>query len=196
MGPLIPQGFIDHGWSYVIAVLVGIGFGFILESSGFSSSRKIVGLFYGYDFTVLRVFFTAVITAMVGLLYFNYMEWIDLSMIYFPPTYLLGASIGGAIMGAGFIMGGFCPGTGVCAASIGKLDALTYVFGLYLGIFFFSGTYKWFEGLYTNYNLGHVKITETLGVSTGVFAAAFVAIAIAAFIFTAWVQKRVGKVEY
>ena len=196
MGPLIPLGYIDEGWSYVIAVLLGMAFGFILESSGFSSSRKVVGLFYGYDFTVLRVFFTATITAMVGLLYFNYMEWIDLSMIYFPPTYVLAAALGGLVMGFGFIMGGFCPGTGVCAAAIGKIDAAIYVIGLYLGIFFFSGTYRWFEGIYTSYNWGQVKITETLGGSTGVFAFAFVAVAIIAFIVTAWIQKRVPKVEY
>jgi hypothetical protein len=196
MGPLIPQGFIDGGWSFVIALLVGVCFGFILEASGFSSSRKIVGLFYGYDFTVLRVFFTATITAMVGLLYFNYLGWIDLSMIYFPPTYVLAAVIGGLIMGLGFIMGGFCPGTGICAVAIGKLDALAYVLGLYLGIFFFSETYTWFEGLYTSYALGQVRVTESLGISTGLFAFAFVAIAIVAFVVTAWIQRRVKPVEY
>lgn len=196
MGPLILQGYIDEGWSYVIAVLVGVGFGFILESSGFSTSRKVVGLFYGYDFTVLRVFFTATITAMVGLLYFNYMEWIDLSMVFFPDTYVLAAVVGGGVMGLGFILGGFCPGTGVCAASIGKVDAATYVIGLYIGIFFFSGTYDWFEGIYNSYALGNVRITETLGVSTGVFAFGFVLVAIIAFMVTAWIQKRVRKVEY
>jgi hypothetical protein len=196
MGPLIPQGYIDGGWSFVIALLVGIAFGAILESSGFSSSRKIVGLFYGYDFTVLRVFFTASITAMVGLLYFNYMEWIDLSMVYFPPTYVLAAVIGGLIMGLGFVMGGFCPGTGVCALGIGKLDALAYVIGLYLGIFFFSEAYATFEWLYNSYDLGQVKITETLSISTGVFAFGFVAVAIIAFVVTAWIERRVKPVIY
>jgi hypothetical protein len=196
MGPLIPQGIIDGGWSFVIALLVGFCFGWILEASGFSSSRKIVGLFYGYDFTVLRVFFTATITAMVGLLYFNYMEWIDLSMIYFSPTYVLAAIVGGLVMGLGFIMGGFCPGTGVCAVAIGKLDALAYVVGLYLGIFFFSEAFSWFEGLYNSYALGQVRITETLNVSTGVFAFGFIAAAIFAFIVTAWIQRRVKPVEY
>ncbi|MCB0637491.1 MAG: YeeE/YedE family protein [Lewinella sp.] len=196
MGPLIPQGYIDSGWSFVIALLVGVAFGAILESSGFSSSRKIVGLFYGYDFTVLRVFFTASITAMIGLLYFNYMEWIDLSMVYFPPTYVLAAVVGGLIMGLGFVMGGFCPGTGVCALGIGKLDALAYVFGLYLGIFFFSEAYDQFEWLYNSYDLGQVKITETLGIPTGLFAFGFVAVAIIAFVVTAWIERRVKPVIY
>lgn len=196
MGPLIPQGYIYSGWSFVIALVVGIAFGAILESSGFSSSRKIVGLFYGYDFTVLRVFFTATITAMVGLLYFNYMEWIDLSMVYFPPTYVLAAVAGGLIMGLGFVMGGFCPGTGVCGLGIGKLDALAYVVGLYLGIFFFAEAYTVFEGLYTSYDLGQVKVTESLGIPSGIFAFGFIGAAIIAFVVTGWIERRVDPVIY
>jgi hypothetical protein len=196
MGPLIPHGIIDDGWSYVIAFLIGIAFGFILEASGFSSSRKIVGLFYGYDFTVLRVFFTATVTAMVGLLWFNYLGWIDIGEIYFPSTYVNAAITGGVIMGLGFIMGGFCPGTGMCAVAIGKLDALAYVFGLYLGIFIFSGAYSWFEGLYLKNALGKIQISEALGISTGLFAFLFVAAALFAFIVTDWIQKRVKPVDY
>ena len=59
MGPLIPNGIIPEEWNSIIAILIGIAFGFILEASGFSSSRKLAGVFYGYDFAVLKVFFTA-----------------------------------------------------------------------------------------------------------------------------------------
>ncbi|MBK8655860.1 MAG: YeeE/YedE family protein [Haliscomenobacter sp.] len=196
MGPLIPQGIIGEGWSYVIAFITGAFFGMILESSGFSSSRKIVGLFYGYDFTVLRVFFTATVTAMIGLLYFNYMGWIDLSMVYFPPMYLWAAISGGLIMGLGFIMGGFCPGTGLCAVGIGKLDALANVVGLYLGIFLFSEGYAFFEKLYLSNALGDLRVNEVLGISSGLFAFLFASIALTAFIITAWIQKRVKPVDY
>ena len=88
MGPLIPNGIISSGWDFIIAILLGVAFGFILEASGFSSSRNITGVFYGYNFVVLRVFFTAVIVAMVGLLYFDYFGWIDLAKIFILPTYL------------------------------------------------------------------------------------------------------------
>ena len=82
MGPLIPNGIITGDWDFVIALLLGIVFGFILEASGFSSSRNITGVFYGYNFVVLRVFFTAVIVAMVGFLYFDYFGWLDLDKIF------------------------------------------------------------------------------------------------------------------
>ena len=196
MGPLIPSGYIDPGWSFVIAFIVGIFFGFILESSGFSSSRKIIGLFYGYDFTVLKVFFTATITAMVGLLYFKYLEWIDLSLVYFPPTFVYSSIVGGVIMGLGFIMGGYCPGTGACALGIGKLDALFFVIGLYLGIFLFSEAFPLVEKLYTSKALGDVRVNEALGISSGLFAFLFIIAALAAFVLASWIQKRVKPVDY
>ena len=144
MGPLIPNGIISGEWDFVIAILLGVAFGFILEASGFSSSRNITGVFYGYNFVVLRVFFTAVIVAMVGLMYFDFFGWIDLSKIFILPTYLTPMIIGGVIMGFGFIIGGFCPGTSFTAIAIGKIDAIVFTAGLFLGIFLFSESFPLF----------------------------------------------------
>ena len=110
---------ISPEFDLVIAVLLGAGFGFVLEQAGFSSTRKLVGLFYGYDFTVLKVFFTAGVTAMTGILVLGHLGALDTSAIYVNPTFLWSALIGGLIMGVGFILGGFCPGTSLCAAAVG-----------------------------------------------------------------------------
>ncbi len=115
MGPLVVYEYISANTNLLMAFIIGIGFGFVLERSGFSSSRKLAGMFYGYDTTVLKVFFTAAIVAMLGLLFFSLFGWIDLSLVYINPTFLWSAIVGGAIMGAGFILGGFCPGTAFCA---------------------------------------------------------------------------------
>lgn len=196
MGPLIPNDIVDPGWSYLIALIVGFFFGFVLESSGFSTSRKIVGMFYGYDFTVLRVFFTATITTMLGLLYFNYMGWIDLSMIYFPPTYVTSAIVGGIIMGLGFVIGGFCPGTSMVAVAVGKLDGLVFSIGIFIGIFIFGEIYPFVQDLYNANPLGYVRIPDTLGISTGVFVVGFIIIAIIAFNLANFVKTKVKSIEY
>ena len=193
MGPLIPNGVITGDWDFVIAILLGIAFGFILESSGFSSSRNITGVFYGYNFVVLRVFFTAVIVAMVGLLYFDYFEWIDLSKIFILPTYLWPMIVGGVIMGVGFIMGGFCPGTSFTAIAIGKFDAVVFTVGLYLGIFVFSEAFPLFGDFYNSGNLGNVTLTDVTGIPAAWFAIAFTFIALAAFWGTMFIEKRVRK---
>ncbi|MBU2652168.1 MAG: YeeE/YedE family protein [Bacteroidetes bacterium] len=196
MGPLIPQGIIGAQWDLVIAVLIGMAFGFVLESSGFSSSRKLAGVFYGYDFTVLRVFFTAAITAIIGLVYFSYAGWIDLSMIFVNPTFVASAIIGGAVMGLGFIMGGYCPGTSFCGAAIGKIDAMFFTIGMFIGIFIFSEGFSWLNVLYESGSLGPALIYETIGISRSLFVLLLVIIALVAFFLTARIQKRVKKVEY
>lgn len=193
MGPLIPNGIIPANWDFVIAILLGIAFGFILEASGFSSSRNITGVFYGYNFVVLRVFFTAVIVAMVGVLYFDYFGWLDLSKIFILPTYLTPMIVGGVIMGFGFILGGFCPGTSFAAIAIGKLDALFFTIGLYGGIYLFSIAFPLFANFYDSGNLGNVTLTDVTGISASWFAFAFTAVALAAFWGTSVIEKRVRK---
>ena len=49
----------------IAAVLIGIAFGFALERAGLGSARKLTGQFYGTDFTVFKVMFSAILTAML-----------------------------------------------------------------------------------------------------------------------------------
>lgn len=191
MGPLVPF-IISEEFSLVIALLLGIGFGFILEQAGFSSTKKLVGLFYGYDFTVLRVFFTAGITAMAGVLLLGHYGLLDLDVIYVNPSFVKSAILGGAIMGVGFIIGGFCPGTSVCALAIGKLDAFAFVFGSILGVFAFIEGFPLLENVYNSANLGQVKISSYLGMSDILFAFIMVSVAVMAFVATWYIENRVN----
>ncbi len=192
MGPLVPF-IISNEFSLIIALLAGIGFGFVLEQAGFSSTKKLVGLFYGYDFTVLKVFFTAGVTAMVGILLFNHWGILDLTLIYINPTFLYSALAGGAIMGLGFIIGGFCPGTSICAAAIGKFDAMAFVGGSVLGIIIFAEAYPVFENIYSAENWGPVLIYEKLGISRLLFAVLLTVLAFIAFYFTHLIENKVNN---
>ena len=196
MGPLIPNEIIPDEWNSIFALVIGMAFGFILESSGFSSSRKLAGVFYGYDFAVLKVFFTAALVSSIGLLYLDYFGYLDMGQLYVHPTYLEGALIGGAIMGLGFITGGFCPGTSLCAAAIGKIDALVYVAGILIGIFLFSELFSLFEPLYDGGFMGYLTIMDSFEISPYVFVFAFTLLAVLAFAISDMVRKKVKKVVY
>jgi len=196
IGPLIPMGVIPEAWNNVTALLLGMAFGFVLEASGFSSSRKIMGTFFGYDFVVLRVFFTAAVTAMIGIIYFDYMGWMDASALYINPYYVWSAIIGGIIMGFGFALGGFCPGTSFCGVAIGKLDAILFVVGLLIGVFIFSELYPLFDGIYNSANKGDATIYDMLGMSRNVFGFLLIIAAVGMFYGAAFVEKKVKKVEY
>jgi hypothetical protein len=196
MGPLIVNDIITQNTNFFLAFLIGIGFGFVLESSGFSSSRKLAGVFYGYDTVVLKVFFTAALVAMVGLLFMSLFNWIDLDMVYVNPTYLWSTIIGGIIMGAGFITGGFCPGTSFCAAAIGKIDALFFIGGIFLGIFIFAEVYPLIEGFYKGSFLGTPTLPEALGFKDGVVVLGIIVVALGMFWVGEWAEKKFPREEY
>jgi hypothetical protein len=46
MGPLVPD-IISNELNLVVALIIGVGFGYVLEQAWFSSSRKLTGLFDG-----------------------------------------------------------------------------------------------------------------------------------------------------
>ena len=195
MAPLSSLYEFPEWLNMLTAFLIGTGFGFALEQAGFSSSRKLAGMFYGYDTTVLKVFFTAAIVALIGAQFLGYFGLLNLNQVYVNEFYVSASIVGGVIMGAGFIMGGFCPGTGICAMSIGKIDAMVFVAGGFAGAFLFTETYPLIEGLATAQYRGPVKINEALGLSPGVFTLVLVAAAVAMFWLAELAEKRFARPE-
>jgi len=196
IGPIVSSGLISPAWDNIFAVLLGMGFGFALESSGFSSSRKIIGTFFGYDFVVVKVFFTAAIVSSLGLLYLSSLGLLDYSQLYIQPTFLASAIFGGIIMGIGFAMGGFCPGTSLCAAAVGRIDGLIFFGGMFIGVFLFSESFPLFEKMYYSGSMGAKMINSAFGISPELFTFLLVLMAIGMFWGAGWIQNRVKKIEY
>lgn len=187
MGPLYTQELLNPEYNLLIGTLIGIGFGFLLEASGFTNTRKLAGVFYGYDATVIKVFFTASLTALIGLFFMHYLGWIDITKTFFPKTFWIPTLIGGIIMGLGFVIGGFCPGTSLSAAATGKIDAIVFIVGVMLGIFGFVFTYDllWKE-LRNMGNLGKVNFPQWIGIKEGLFIFLFTVLAIISF----WIYQK------
>ena len=196
MGPLVVNEIISQNTNFFLAFIIGIGFGFVLEASGFSSSRKLAGVFYGYDTVVLKVFFTAAIVAMLGMLFMSLFNWIDLDLVYINPTYLWSTIIGGVIMGAGFITGGFCPGTSFCAASIGKIDAMFFIGGMFLGVFIFAEAYPLLEDFYKGSFKGIPTLSQALGFKDGIVVLGIIFAALGMFWVGEWAEKKFHREEY
>jgi len=169
-----------------ISVIIGFFFGFFLERAGFASARKLTAQFYFKDWAVLKVMFTAIITAMIGLGYLALMGWIDMSQVYIPPTYLWPQLVGGLLLGAGFIVGGYCPGTSVAALATGKLDALVFAAGILIGSFIYGEAFPALGEFPDSGSLGTLTLPQWLNWNTGLVALAVVVIAIGAF----WVAEK------
>jgi uncharacterized protein len=195
MGPL-SSSFIFPEWlDLLFAFIIGTGFGFALEQAGFSSSRKLAGMFYGYDTTVIKVFFTAAIVALIGSQLLSFFGILNMNQVFVNELYIGPAIIGGVIMGAGFIMGGFCPGTGLCALSIGKIDAMVFAAGGITGAFLFAETYPFIRKLADSGYKGPVKINESIGISSGLFTLLLIIAAVLMFWIAELAEKRFARQE-
>ncbi len=194
MGPLFPQGLISEELNILIGFFIGIAFGFLLEAGGFTNTRKLAGVFYGYDFVVLKVFFSAAITGAIGIYLLDALNIMDVQATFYPKTYWLPTLIGGGIMALGFVIGGFCPGTSVCAAFTGKVDAMYFVGGILIGILGYSLTYDslWAD-LRNSTAMGRVNVADLLHMSPGVFILLMTIIAAVTFFIVTKIQKKVNS---
>jgi uncharacterized membrane protein YedE/YeeE len=179
--PLYKYGLFGDEMSLVVAFLIGIGFGFFLERAGFGSARKLTDQFYLKDLAVLKVMFTAIVTAMLGVFYLSWAGLVDLSLVYFGPTFLWPQIAGGLILGVGFVVGGYCPGTSLVALATGKLDALFFVLGVTAGVFGFGEAYPAIKGLVNSSPLGELTLPQVFGLPYGLVVFLVVVMALAAF---------------
>lgn len=176
--------------SYVIAFALGIAFGFVLERAGFGSSRKLAMQFYFRDMTVLKVMFSAIVTTMVGLFYLNLVEIFDFSMLYLNTTYIWPQVAGGVIMGLGFVIGGYCPGTSLVASATGKIDGIVYVLGALFGIFVFAEIYPLIQDFHNSGFLGDRTVNDWLNLSPGLIAFFVVIMALGMFVGAEYLEKK------
>ena len=125
----------------VSGLVCGALFGWVLENAGFGSPCKLTGQFRLSDWSVLKVMFTAIVVAAAGLLVLQSMGWMQVDAVFVPSALLAAAALGGLLVGAGFAVGGYCPGTSVVGFFSGRLDAGVFLLGLLLGTFAFAGMY-------------------------------------------------------
>src|SRR3954465_13343681 len=110
--------------SLPLALLIGVAFGACLEMAGLGNANKLAGQFTLRDFTVLKVMFSAIVTAMLGTFWLGRLGVIALGALYVPDTFVLPQIGGGLVFGVGFVLSGLCPGTACVAAASGRIDGL------------------------------------------------------------------------
>jgi len=191
--PFYKFGYFGDEVSLILAFIVGIGFGFFLERAGFGSSKKLAAQFYFYDMSVLKVMFTAIVTAMLGIYFLSVIGFMDLSMVYLNPTYIVPQVIGGLILGVGFVIGGYCPGTSCVGAATGKMDAVVDIAGIFIGIYIFGEMYPLIKGFANSTAMGTITLPKLLNIPYGVIVFAVVAMAIGAFALAEWGEKKVNR---
>jgi len=196
MEPLAPIAKIAD-WGSVptiaAAALLGVAFGFVLERAGFGNARTLAGQWYGYNFAVLRVMFTAIVVAMLGLFGLGALGVVDVSRVQLNETFLVPQIVGGLVFGFGFVIGQYCPGTAVVAGATGRIDALVFLGGFFVGIIAFFFAYPALAGFYNSTGMGKVTLMDGLGLPLPVVVVAVVLMALGGFAVTHVLDKRFGN---
>lgn len=193
IAPFFKFGMFNDEVSFIIAFVLGLGFGFVFERGGFGSGRMLAAQFYFTDTRVFKVMFTAIVFTMIGLFYLSWMGFVDLSLVYFGDTYLLPQIVGGLILGVGFVIGGYCPGTSSVAIATGKIDAMVYAVGGLFGIFVFGESFDWVKDFFNSTPMGRITLPELFGLDHGIVVLAVILIAIAGFTGAEWAEKFVAS---
>jgi hypothetical protein len=176
-----------------MAALLGVGFGFVLERGGFGSARTLAGQWYGYNFAVLRVMFTAIVVAMLGLFGLHAVGFLDLGKVQLNETFLGPQIVGGLLFGVGFGVGQYCPGTAVVGCATGRVDALSYLVGFFVGVLAFFMAFPALAGFYESGSMGRVMLPQTLGLPVGAVVLAVVVMALGAFAVTHVIDRRMAN---
>lgn len=193
--PLFKFGAFGDEASLIVAFVIGIGFGFFLEQAGFGSAKKLTDQFYFKDMAVFRVMFTAIVTSMLGLFYLGWLGFVDLSLVYVSNTYLVPQIVGGLLLGVGFTIGGYCPGTSMVAVATGKLDALVFVGGILAGIFAIGMAWPGIEGFANSTDLGRLTLPDVLHMPLGAVVFLVVLMAVLGFWGAGALERRFADKE-
>ena len=171
-------------------LLCGFLFGYVLENAGFGSPCKLTAQFRMSDWSVFKVMFTAIVVAAVGLFLLRSVGLVAPGTMYVPPAFLGAVAIGGALIGAGFAVGGYCPGTSVVGLFSGRLDALLFSIGLVGGTWLFAGSFSSMERWTT---AGESTAGDTLPIALGVPEWVILAVMIAAAVMIFVVGGRIER---
>jgi hypothetical protein len=181
--------------SNLVVLVAGFFFGYFLEVSGLGSPRKLTAQFTLGDWTVFKVMFTAIVVAAAGLWLFDVLGWLRFDALKIQTTFYWAMIIGGALLGAGMAIGGYCPGTSVVGLFTGRLDALFFMLGILIGMSLFAANFDSLLGLFI---AAQGPAGQTLPALTGLPAwlilLLLTGLAFAGFRLGAWFESRRGGV--
>jgi len=193
--PLVLNDVISAGCSLWLAVLIGIGMGFFLERAGFGSAKKLAAQFFLYDMAVFKVMGTAVVTAMVGIFLLSSTGYLDLGQVSIVGTFVWPQVIGGLILGVGFVVGGYCPGTSVVACVTGKLDGMMFAAGLVAGMFIYGEMFPSIQSFADSSPLGRQTIYGFFVIPYGVVVLLVIALATGGFWGATILESRFARLK-
>jgi hypothetical protein len=124
----------------ILAIGLGLVFGAVLDRVGAANPTYIGKMLNLTNLNLAKTILLAIGTGSVLMFGGQMLGLVDVGHMSVKSAYL-GVFIGGLMLGAGWAVAGFCPGTGVVAAATGRKDALFFIGGGLLGAAAYMVTY-------------------------------------------------------
>ncbi len=165
----------------IIALVLGVFFGFALNKAGLTKYNKIVNVFRFTDMAVLQFMMTALVVSMSGLYILRALNLVTFPNV--PGTYIVGNIVGGLIFGVGMALSGYCPGTCAAGAGEGKMDYIVPgLLGFLTGAVIYGLTYdQVFPAISAIANYGNIVIPDAWNVDPFLFITLFTLISFLLF---------------
>ncbi len=185
------------------AILLGFLFGFVLQKIGAANPQKIIDMLRLRDFHLMKAIFLGIGISSLGLFGMMAAGIIDPSHISVKSSYI-GVIVGGLLLGAGWAISGFCPGTGVVAAGSGRGDSMFFILGGLTGAFLFTLSYASLKetflfnklgGKITLVATGNEKFASLLPSAPAIAVAGGIAVAFIAIAMLLPAKKKQGAVQ-
>ncbi|MBO6949368.1 MAG: YeeE/YedE family protein [Rhodospirillales bacterium] len=124
----------------ILAIVIGAAFGAVLDRVGATNPGYIIRMLNLSNLHLMKTILLAIGTGAVLMFGGLLTGVVDVGHLSVKSAYV-GVFVGGMLLGVGFAVAGFCPGTGLTAAATGRKDAVFFVVGGLLGAGAYMGTY-------------------------------------------------------
>jgi uncharacterized protein len=124
----------------LIALVIGAAFGAVLDRVGASNPSFIGAMLNLTNLNLAKSILLAIGVGSILMFGGQMLGLVDVGQMSVKTAYA-GVFLGGLLLGAGWALSGFCPGTGVVAAASGRKDALFFIAGGLLGAAAYMVTY-------------------------------------------------------
>lgn len=150
----------------LLAIVIGLAFGAVLDLTGASNPNWIVRMLNLTNLHLMKTILLAIGTGSVLMFGGQMLGLVDVGHMSVKAAYV-GVFIGGLMLGTGWAISGYCPGTGLSAAASGRKDALFFVAGGLLGAAAYMVSYPWWKstGLLDKLAGGKVTLGTVPGAS-------------------------------
>lgn len=126
--------------SILLAIVLGVAFGAALDRIGATNPTLIGRMLNLTNLHLMKTILLAIGTASVLMFGGQMLGLVDIGHMSVKAAHI-GVALGGVMLGIGWAVSGYCPGTGLAAAASGRRDAMVFAIGGLVGAAAYIATY-------------------------------------------------------